>query len=214
MVHIIGASSLDNACKRIRSQSWRQSLYYNPAKITHIPGLSFCHKKKTKNLSFLLSRGSLKNKKDIILWHDTINNTINPHGSNNFNEWTTEQLVEELEGYRRNISAVVYCHRTERSDKADITEALRATGIVLIEVHRHLLSHRKKNNTWYRNQITKIHPDVGIETQLVKTVLRHQSKVKSLVRKKRSKNRKRRSKKRSTSARRRCKKLKVLKTID
>ena len=171
--------------------------------MTHKPGLSFCHKDSLKNLSFLLSHGALRNKSDIVLWHDLINNTISPHSSNNKKPWTTERLVSELENYKNQIAAVVYCRRTKTPD---ISKELTTAGVLVIEVRRHLLSDRKVNNPWYKKEIKKIHPHVGVEINLLYTVLKHQNKLRSLVIQKRFKTRKRRSKKRSTSARRRCKK--------
>ena len=45
------------------------------------PGFSFTHKDRTKNPQYLLTRGSLKKRGDLILWHDALNNSLTKHKS-------------------------------------------------------------------------------------------------------------------------------------
>ena len=104
MVHIIGASSLYTACEPLFYSFRRRS----PKNIYRLPGLRFCHKDSLKIL-ILFSRGALRNKNEIVLWHDLKNTTISPQSSNNKNPWTPERLVSELDNYKNHISAVVYC---------------------------------------------------------------------------------------------------------
>ena len=98
MVHIIEASSLYAACEPLVYSFKRQT-----KKITHIPGLRFCHNDSLKNLSFRLSRGALGNKSNTVLWPDLIHNTIFPHSSNQKKPWTTERLVPEFENSKNRL---------------------------------------------------------------------------------------------------------------
>ena len=104
MVHIIGASSLYTACEPLFYSFRRRS----PKNIYRLPGLRFCHKNSLKIL-ILFSRGTLRNKSEIVLWHNLKNTTIPHQSSNNKKPWTPERLVSEIDNYKNHISAVVYC---------------------------------------------------------------------------------------------------------
>ena len=73
--------------------------------MTHNTGLSFCHKNRLKNLIHLLTCGYLKTRSNIIIWHDTINNTITAHPSNANTPCSTEQLISTLATYKDRLAA-------------------------------------------------------------------------------------------------------------
>ena len=193
MVYIIGASSLHAAVESTTSSFKKIS----PNFVTYIPGPSFCHTSRLKNLQHLLFQGNLKYKHNLILWHDLINNTLSPHSSNNYQPWTTQQLVIALNQQRDRIRAVFYCRRF---GTADINNQLLTTDILIIRTDKHLLSHRKKINLWIRAKLAQVHPNVRLELTLLYTVLQRHKQMQRIVLQNRSKTRKRKSKKRSFSA--------------
>ena len=201
MVYIVGASSL-HVTVESTTYKFRKTIRNF---ITAIPGLSFCHNSRLKNLQHLLSQGKLKYQHNLLLWHDLINNTLSPHSSNNHKPWTPQQLVTALKQQSHRITAVIYCRRF---GTADIFNQLLATDILIIRADKHLLSHRKRNNHWIKTQLAEVHPCVRIDLNLLHTVLQRSKKLQSIVIQNRSRTRKRESKKRSTSARRRNKKAK------
>ena len=77
MVYLIGASVLDRAKKELPYYALRFKTLNYRHKIFAKPGLSFTHKDRTKNLLYLLTRGSLKKRGDLILWQDALNNSLN-----------------------------------------------------------------------------------------------------------------------------------------
>ena len=49
-----------------------------------------------KNLASLLCRAPLAEKRQVVVWHDIINNSINSHRTNNYRACTAEELTEIL----------------------------------------------------------------------------------------------------------------------
>ena len=108
MVFILAASSLDHALETLTLEE--KARYTD--KIFSIPGLSL--NKNTKNprkiVQNLLSK-DLKDKTNIVIWHDVLNNSISRHHSNNFCALSVSELIEILKSIQKKLSALVYCHR-------------------------------------------------------------------------------------------------------
>ena len=109
MVFIIGASSLKaatkvapNDLKRLLSRISFASkgLSLNPNSIH-----------KVLNLELLLERGKLREARDIILWHDVLNNTIAKHRLNDQKAEKVPNLINTLRKNTWRIRAIIYCQR-------------------------------------------------------------------------------------------------------
>ena len=79
-----------------------------------VPGISFNlnANNRQKTVQYLLSntpKGMIE--KNIIIWHDVINNSPGKHRSNNDNPLTRESLIEVLKECKNKISAITYVHR-------------------------------------------------------------------------------------------------------
>ena len=94
MVYLIGASSLYRAFNS-SPYSLRSTIY---KKSTAIPGLSLNpnSNNRLKDLGFLLERGQLRDRSDLVCWHDVIKNSITEHKSNGNKALTVEQLLHIL----------------------------------------------------------------------------------------------------------------------
>ena len=81
MVFILAASSLHHAIETLTPDEKERY----ESKIFSIPGLSLTPltKNPKKIVQNLLSK-DLKDKNNIVIWHDVINNSISRHHSNNF----------------------------------------------------------------------------------------------------------------------------------
>ena len=92
MVFILAASSVDHALETLPSEKRNQY----EEKIFSIPGLSLNPKTKNprKIVQNLLSK-DLKEKNDVVIWHDVLNNSISRHDSNNYQALTVSQLIDE-----------------------------------------------------------------------------------------------------------------------
>ena len=76
----------------------------------------------------------------VIIWHDTIKNSLTPHHNNNHNPLSAQELIKELHLVKKKISALVYC---PRQGAPDIFAALKQTDFVVVHVSKDLLSKRK-----------------------------------------------------------------------
>ena len=167
MVYIIGASCLHKLT---------QSLTYNnrkkfKAQSTSISGLSLNLNarnplKVVKNL--FKNQGVLRQRKDIIIWHDIINNSITAHSSNYcpirdiYPPLSPRKLARTLEILKKkySIKAVVY---TRRQGTPDLSIALRDSGILILEVRKNLLLRKAKRNPELLYELTRIHPQTAID---------------------------------------------------
>ena len=192
MVYIIEASSLKastevapNKLKRVLSRISfaTKGLSLNPKSIHNV-----------LNLNFLLEKGSLRNKKEIILWHDVLNNTITKHRLNNKKAETVPNLIKTLRKHSWRIKAIIYC---QREGTRNIFEDLRKLDILVIPAGKKLISRRKQNGWWYQSNLQKIHPSTILEIKFLETILKRFINLESLVKKYKPLFRKRKSKKRS-----------------
>ena len=107
------ASSLYHSLEQLSNPEKEQFL----PKILAIPGLSLNpNTTNPQNLACLVCRAPLAEKRQVVVWHDIINNSFNSHRTNNFRACTAEELTEILKTLT-NISAVVYCQRNGTPDQ-------------------------------------------------------------------------------------------------
>ena len=122
---IFGASSLSHA---IRSLPWFLRKRLNRY-ILAIPGLCFNRKKnnKRKTVQFILRRYQ-RRRADIIIWHDTLNNSLTQHRINNFTQVSPERLTKILLPFSNQTQGVVHCNREGAPDIWDHIKTLRTRG--------------------------------------------------------------------------------------
>ena len=194
MVFIVGASCFERAIKvapfALKSFICRKSislggLSLNPNSRNHF-----------KNLGFLLDKGSPKQKNDIVLWHDVINNTITSHKSNDNCPLALEELLKFLKKHCRRFSAIIYCRRL---GTPNIFEELKTLNITIIDAKKRFLSKRKQKKVFYTSELLKIHPSPANELKFIRKLLSRENNLRSLVIQERSKTRRR---KRSKSRKR------------
>ena len=141
MINVVGASSLKRALHNLDFDD-RNTLQNN---ITVISSLSLnpYAQSDTLKLSFLLDHGILKNTNQIVIWHDILNNYLNPDKSNNKTALTPKELATELLKYKSRIIALVYC---ERIGAPHAFDDLRDQDYTVFRVTEDLLSRRKPND--------------------------------------------------------------------
>ena len=182
---IIGASSFNNILKaKSIPHSFRISLSRSSFAL---PGLSFnpSSNYRFKVLQNLLRRGPLARKRNIILWHDVISNSISKHQSNKYTTLSNEDLIKILLEFRFRIHAIVY---VQRKGNPNILKELFATGILILDAKNKLLSQRKRRTLSVIRSLESVHPPLALEAHLLRIVVKHQHNLVSLL-KKRRKNR-------------------------
>ena len=155
MVFIVGASCLDRAINAA-NRSIRLSIH---RRSFSVPGLSFNPRS---------NRGSLKYRKNIVLWHDVINNSITSHRSNNNEPCGIGELTEILKKHEHSFSAILYCRRIGTEN---IFDELRRLGILIIDVKRRFLSERKQKKMYFKTELLKLHPSPAIEARFIRQIL-------------------------------------------
>lgn len=141
MVYVVGASSLKGALATLT----KVQLSRLNGRFKAIEGLSLNPNTKNpeKRLQYYL-RGELAQEKDIVIWHDLLNNSISKHSSNNFRAQSITDLKITLARYKDQISAVVVCQRKYRGvTTPNLYKPLKETGILTLGVLRDLISNRK-----------------------------------------------------------------------
>ena len=178
MVFIIGASSLKagiestsgNQRKELsRISFFAKGLSLNPNSISPI-----------LNLGFLLRRGKLKLKTNIVLWHDVISNTITKHRLNNNRGETVDSLIATLRNFSHRISTSVYC---QREGSSYILEELVSTGILVIPAAKKLISKRKQKDRWHQENLREVHLAKSVERRFIHTILKRSGNLKYIGKK-------------------------------
>lgn len=184
MVYVIGASSLRRAVDKAPTPV-RKLIQ---GKVFAVPGLSLhpTAKDPKKQLQYLL-KTSLKNRNNIVIWHDLLNNSLSPHRSNGNQRSTPEKVLEILKPFRKQVTALVY---NQRIGTPFIQNHLITARFLTINPRQHLLSNRKKKNQKISQELLQLHPKEFIELHLLQIILRHERNLGQLLRRNRSKVRK------------------------
>ena len=137
MVLIIGASSLNHALRKLSAPSQKRVKETCFTK----PGLrfNFNARDSQKTIQYYLHH-FLSNRKDLVIWHDAINNSISKHRSNNNRSLSTDQLKSLLLRYKENVTATVYCRRNGTDN---IEKELEKTAILVLNIVEDFISKRK-----------------------------------------------------------------------
>ena len=191
---VVGASSLrrtldylpyDLRVKYRRFTFAKSGLSLNPNNVS-----------KLKKLQWLLRNGFLKSR-EIILWHDVINNSITKNPKNFNTKCSPEQLTEIITNFQHQIAAIIYIRR---DGTPHIFEKLRKTKPLIIDAIKRLLSKQKQNDIDTVVALSKLHPPPSLELKLLNKVLSKRHNLRSLVLQQRSKSRKRPTKSKRAAA--------------
>ena len=107
MVFILAESSLHHALETLTCQknNLREKLY-------SIPGLSLnTYTKKYENIEQNLLDVQLKDKNNVVNWHEVIYHSTSRHKSNEFRSLSVPDLLAILNQLQDSSGALVYCQR-------------------------------------------------------------------------------------------------------
>ena len=176
MVFIVAASSVDHA---LDTQTLENRKNYN-AEIFSIPGLSF--DPNTKNPRKIVQNSLSKEKTDIIIWHDVLNNSISKHESNNYRALTVLQLIECLKSIENKLRALVYCHRFRTPNVYQNLKKLEnSTNIKVFNIVEDFIWPRKKKDPEYLKKLKALHQSPEIEIKHIDFLLRNESELDAIT---------------------------------
>ena len=177
MVYIVGASSLKHAIENLPPREKRVVAKF----VTAVSSLSLnpntSPKRPLINLSHLLQRWYLRQKTNLAIWHDVINNSLTKHKSNSYTGLEGSQLASILLTYKERIAAIVYC---QRFGAPQIFEALRSTNIVVIRVTKNLISRRRQQDNLLLHQYLQLNQEGSLEIRSLQLVLKYSTNLKAL----------------------------------
>ena len=178
MVFILGASSLDHALRILSAPSQKRVKETCFTK----PGLSFNFNARDsqKTIQYYLHH-FLSNRKDLVIWHDAINNSISKHRSNNNRSLSTDQLKSLLLRYKENITAIVYCRRNVTNN---IEKELKKTGILVLNIVEDFISKRKAKDQTLIEKYKELHQPPSLELKTLLLLRRYSADLNTLKAKK------------------------------
>ena len=123
----------------------------------------------------------MSNRKDLVIWHDAINNSISKHRSNNNRCLSTDQLKSLLLRYKENIAAIVYFRRNG-TDK--IEKELKKTGILVLNIVEDFISKRKAKEQIIIEKYKELHQPPSLELKTLLLLRRYSADLSTLKAKK------------------------------
>ena len=168
MVFILAASSLHHAIETITPEN-QNAL---KEKVYSIPGLSLnINAKNPKKVVQNLIEKDFKDEKELIIWHDVINNSICKHKSNFYRALSVIDLINVLKSYQHRIRALVYC---QRNQTPDIFLQLKETNILVLNIEKDFISLRKQKDLDYLQNLKALHQSPDLELKHLHTILKYE----------------------------------------
>lgn len=161
-MYLIGASSLNNTFGKLHYED--REIFFGRSYA--ISGLSFNESATflPKKLQFLLNNGRLRRAKNIIIWHDIINNSLTPHNTNKNRPCSIPELIEIILQYKNRISGIVYCQRT---GAPNILQQLKETEIPIIDAKTKLISTKNQRKERVLRDLARLHPSFKLESKFL-----------------------------------------------
>ena len=185
MVFILAASSLHHALETLTREEQEQF----KEKTYTIPGLSLNPNTKNpkKIVQNLLSK-DLKDKKDIVIWHDVLNNSISKHDSNNFRALSVLDLIITLKNLQDKLCALVYCQRNRTPYIFEELKVLQADhDINVFSIVKDFISVKKQKDPEILKQFKALHQSPELELKNLDFVLRKENHLSAITDKSRPK---------------------------
>ena len=143
-------------------------------KIYTIPGLSLNPNTKNprKIVQNLFSK-DLKDKKDIVIWHDVLNNSISKHDSNNFRALSELDLIEIVKNLQDKLCALVYCQRNRTPYIFEELKVLQTDHCIKVfSIVKDFVSVKKQKDPEILKQFKALHQSPELELKNLDFVLR------------------------------------------
>ena len=128
----------------------------------------------------ILLQTNVKDKTDIVVWHDVFNNSICRHKSNNYPPLLVPDLINVMKTLQDKLSALVYCQRDRTLDIFDsLKELEKSNSIQVFSIVKDFISVRKQNNPDLLNQLKALHQSPHIELKNIDFLLRKEGDLSS-----------------------------------
>ena len=130
----------------------------------------------------------LKEKNNIIIWHDVLNNSISRHESNNFHALTVPELIDVFKDLHNKLSALVYCQRHRTPNIFEDFNVLKTDhNIELFSIVEDFVSSKKQKNPELLKKYKALHQSPGLELKSLDFILRKENQLSAITDKSRPK---------------------------
>ena len=130
----------------------------------------------------------LKEKSNIVIWHDVLNNSISRHESNNFQALTVPELIDVLKGIRDKLSALVYCQRQRTPNIFEDLNVLKTYhNIEVFSIVEDFISSKKQKNPELLKKYKALHQSPELELKRLDFILRKENQLSAITDKSRPK---------------------------
>ena len=130
----------------------------------------------------------LKDKNNIVIWHDVLNNSISRHHSNNFCALSVSELIEILKSIQKKLSALVYCHRFRTPEIFEQLKALETDlNINVFNIVKDFISPKKQKDSELLKKFKALHQSPELELKNLDFLLRKENELSSITDKSRPK---------------------------
>ena len=119
-------------------------------------------------------------RKNIIIWHDVINNSLSKHRSNSDNPLTRESIIEVLKEYKNHYQPL-FTYTIKKNP--NVYRRLVETGIKTTDVTKHLISKSKANDKKLICKLKLIHPPAFLELKKLSITRRYFPNLSELIEK-------------------------------
>ena len=192
MIKIVAASSLSRSIAKVD-----ESEQHKLADSVHsLPGLNL--DPNTANYCYDYLTSTQLRKRNLILWHDLLNNTITSHPKKNNIPQTVDQLIATLKTIP-NLFCDVTCQRVGAPYIFD--DLVKALDCYVIDVTKHVISASEQIDESVFAEYRRLHQHSDIELRTLATVLHYYPNIKRIFKT-------RGTKRRSAGERREAKRLK------
>ena len=174
MVITQGASSLDYALRILSAPSQKrvkETCFTKP-----VLSFNFNARDSQKTIQYYLHH-FLSNRKDLVICHDAINNSISKHRSNNNHSLSTDQLKSLLLRSKENITAIVYCCHNGTDN---IEKELNKTGILVLKIVEDFISKRKAKDQILIEKYKELHQPPSLELKTLLLLKRYSADLSTL----------------------------------
>ena len=146
-----------------------------------------------KTVQFILRR-YLRRRTDIIIWHDTLNNSLTQNRSNKFTQLSPGRLTKILLSFSNQIQGVVHCTREGAPDTWDHIKTLRTQGFQVADIVREILPKQKSNVPEILTEYLQLHQKPLYELRTLAAVKRVKGELNRFAQKKKRLSKARREK--------------------
>ena len=157
MVFVLAVRFLHHALKTLTTEE-KITL---EGEVYFIPGLSLnTITETTRKIMQNLMNNELKDKNNVVIWHDVINNSSSRRKNNGFRCVLVPELLTVLKTLKNRLRVLVYRHRDQTPN---FVEEFKNQSFTVLHVEKFFVSSEKKKDQDFMKQFREIHQNPELD---------------------------------------------------